>query len=66
VDVPGDAGGDTVIAVTADHQVREGDEVTLAVGWGQVQVFGGPDEPGPRLGAAAAVPETAVLTEGAR
>jgi multiple sugar transport system ATP-binding protein len=65
VEISVDVAGDAVIAVTADHQVREGDEVTLAVEWGRVHVFGAPEDPGPRLGAAAR-PETAVLTEGAR
>ncbi|WP_219415627.1 ABC transporter ATP-binding protein [Pseudonocardia nigra] len=51
VELSVDAAGHPVIAVTADHRVREGDEVTLSVDWGRVHVFG-PGEPGPRLGSA--------------
>jgi multiple sugar transport system ATP-binding protein len=51
VELSVDVAGVSVIAVTADHRVHEGDEITLAVDWGRVHVFGA-DDPGVRLGAA--------------
>lgn len=47
-------GGDTLIAMTSDQRVGEGDEVTLAVEWSRVHLFGGPNGDAPRLGAAVA------------
>jgi multiple sugar transport system ATP-binding protein len=64
VELSVDVAGVSVIAVSSDHRVREGDEVTLAVDWERVHVFGAPDEPAPRLGSATR--PAAVLTEGAR
>ena len=66
-----DVSGVSVIAVTSDHRVREGDEATLAVEWGRVHVFA-PDGAGAdgagagaRLGAGHR-PEDAALAGGAR
>jgi len=64
VEISVDVAGVSVISVTADHRVREGDDVTLAVEWGRVHVFA-TDEPGARLGAARR-PEGAALAGGAR
>jgi multiple sugar transport system ATP-binding protein len=64
VDVAGAGGGVRLIAVTSDHRVREGDEVTLAVAWERIHVFGASDEPAARLGAAGS--PAPALTEGAR
>lgn len=53
-----DVAGDSVISVTADQRVAEGDQVTLAVDWARVHVFGtdgtqdGTDGAGARIGAA--------------
>jgi multiple sugar transport system ATP-binding protein len=62
VELSVDVAGVPVIAVTADHRVHEGDEVTLAVEWGRVHVFAAD---GHRLGAAHR-PEGAALAGGAR
>ena len=64
VEISVDVAGDAVIAVTSDHRVREGDDVTLAVDWGRVHVFGA-GEPAPRLGAASR-PESVPVAGGAR
>jgi len=51
-----DVSGRTVITVTDDPRVREGDDVTLAVGWDRVHVFAGRAEDrspyAPRVGGA--------------
>jgi multiple sugar transport system ATP-binding protein len=72
VELSVDVAGVSIIAVTSDHRVREGDAVTLAVEWARVHVFGGPDAadsdadaPGARLGAAQR-PENAALAGGTR
>ena len=52
VELTVDVAGVPVIAVTADHRVREGEPVTLAVGWARVHVFAENGEPAPRLGSA--------------
>jgi multiple sugar transport system ATP-binding protein len=62
VELSVDVAGVPVIAVTADHRVREGDEVTFAVEWGRVHVFAAD---GARVGAAHR-PEGAALAGGAR
>ncbi|MBO0876155.1 MAG: ABC transporter ATP-binding protein, partial [Pseudonocardia sp.] len=40
VELSVDVAGESVIAVTADQRVGEGDQVTLAVDWARVHVFG--------------------------
>ena len=62
VELSVDVSGVPVIAVTADHRVREDDEVTLAAEWARVHVFGAD---GVRLGAARR-PEGAAVPGGAR
>ncbi|WP_028923773.1 ABC transporter ATP-binding protein [Pseudonocardia acaciae] len=51
VELSVDVSGESVIAVTADQRVREGEAVTLAVDWARVHVFG-PGEDSARIGAA--------------
>jgi multiple sugar transport system ATP-binding protein len=65
VELAVDVAGVQVIAVTSDHRMHEGDEVTLAVDWERVHVFAGGDGDGRRLGAARR-PEGAALAGGAR
>jgi multiple sugar transport system ATP-binding protein len=62
VELSVDVAGVSVIAVTSDHRVHEGDEVTLAADWGRVHVFA---VEGARLGAAHR-PEGAALAGGTR
>jgi multiple sugar transport system ATP-binding protein len=62
VELSVDMAGVQVIAVTSDHRVREGDDVTLAADWGRVHVFAAD---GTRLGAARR-PEGAALAGGTR
>lgn len=61
VELSVDVAGESVIAVTADQRVGEGDQVTLAVDWARVHVFagldgaGGAGADGARIGAARSV-----------
>ncbi|MHA6630688.1 ABC transporter ATP-binding protein [Pseudonocardia sichuanensis] len=68
VELSVDVAGVSVIAVTSDHRVHEGDEVVLAVDWERVHVFAA-DGAGLRLGAARrpeAARSSSALAGGAR
>jgi multiple sugar transport system ATP-binding protein len=74
VELSVDVAGVSVIAVTSDHRVHEGDAVTLAVDWARIHVFAADPDTDPdtdvdvfgvRLGAAQR-PENAALAGGTR